>query len=102
MRMFERTSHKDRTETVPWEEDKKFVEIELKASDRQVGGDHYKGMAIQVSEFNHKNGLGWCEGSIVKYVCRHKLKGGRKDLEKARHYIDLLLEWRYGEEGNQE
>ena len=98
MRMFERIPHKDRVKNLPWKEDKKFVEIELKASDRQVGGDHYKGMAIQVSEFNHRNGLGWCEGSIIKYVCRHNLKGGRKDLEKARHYIDLLLEWRYGEQ----
>ena len=98
MRMFERIPHNDRVKILPWREDKKFVEIELKASDRQVGGDHYKGMAIQVSEFNHRNGLGWCEGSIIKYVCRHNLKGGRKDLEKARHYIDLLLEWRYGEQ----
>ena len=98
MRLFERIPHRDRVKILPWREDKKFVEVELKASDRQGGGDHYKGMAIQVSEFNHRNGLGWCEGSIIKYVCRHNLKGGRKDLEKARHYIDLLLEWRYGEQ----
>jgi len=31
----------------------------------------------------------------VKYVCRHNLKGGLKDLLKARHYIDLLIEWEY-------
>jgi len=102
MKMFKRPVHSDRRVPTTWQVDKEFKEVELKASDRQIGGDHYKGMVIQVSEFNHKNGLGWCEGSIVKYVCRHNLKGGREDLEKAKHYLDLLLEWRYGEEGNQE
>jgi len=68
----------------------------MKASDKQVGGDHYARFAIQPSEFIHKNRLGFLEGNVVKYVCRHGAKHGREDLLKARHYIDLLLEWEYG------
>lgn len=69
------------------------------ASLRQVNGNHYKNFKMQPAEFIHKNGIGFLEGNVIKYVCRHRAKHGRKgyvDLEKARHYIDLLLEWEYG------
>lgn len=49
-------------------------------------------MPIQPVEFITKNGLGFCEGNVVKYVCRHKAKGGVEDLKKARHYLDLLIQ----------
>jgi hypothetical protein len=65
-----------------------------KASDTQVGGSHYL-MPIQPVEFIQKNGLGFCEGNVIKYVCRHKKKNGLQDLLKARHYIDLLIELEY-------
>ena len=64
----------------------------------QVGGDHYKNLAIQPTEFCQKNELNTCESNIIKYVCRHRVKGGRQDLEKARHYIDILLQLEYPEE----
>lgn len=66
------------------------------ASSLQIGGNHYKSYAIQPAEFIHKNKLGFLEGNIIKYVCRHGAKHGREDLEKARHYLELLLEWEYG------
>ncbi len=69
----------------------------MKATDTQVGGTHYKEMAIQPIEFIMKNGLGFCEGNIIKYVCRHKSKDGLKDLQKAKQYIDFLIESEYGE-----
>jgi hypothetical protein len=65
-------------------------------SKRQVGGDHYAAFPIQPSEYIHRNELGWCEGNVVKYVSRHRDKGGRKDIEKAIHYLELLIEWEYG------
>ena len=65
------------------------------ALDVQTGGSHYKDMAIQPAEFIHKNGLGFLEGNVIKYTCRHKKKNGREDLEKAKHYIDLLIEMEY-------
>jgi hypothetical protein len=67
-----------------------------KASKRQIGGRHYKDFKIQPAEFIHKNKIGFLEGNVIKYVCRHSAKNGRIDLGKARHYIDLLLEWEYG------
>jgi len=52
-------------------------------------------MPIQPSHFIRQNKLGWHEGNAVKYICRHTLKGGRKDIEKAIHYLELILEEDY-------
>ena len=62
------------------------------ALSQQVGGSHYKDMAIQPVEFIEKNNLGFCAGNVIKYICRYKNKNGIEDLKKARHYIDLLIE----------
>lgn len=62
------------------------------ALDTQIGGTHYKGFVIQPVEFIHKNKIGFCEGSSIKYLCRWRDKGGVADLEKAKHFIDLLIE----------
>lgn len=64
----------------------------------QIGGDHYKSLAIQPIEFCEANRLSACESSVVKYVCRHRSKNGKEDLLKARHYIDLLIAFEYGTE----
>lgn len=61
--------------------------------DEQIGGSHYKDFEIQPIEFVHKNQLGFIEGNVIKYVCRHSKKGGLKDLEKAKHYIEILIEF---------
>ncbi len=62
------------------------------ANSRQVGGDHYKNQAIQPWDFIAANELGFFEGNIVKYVSRWRDKDGLADLEKARHYLDKLIE----------
>lgn len=64
----------------------------MSALDEQPGGSHYKGKNIQPIQYIHANGLGFCEGNIVKYVTRWREKNGLEDLRKARHYIDLLIE----------
>lgn len=64
----------------------------MSALETQVGGDHYKTKAIQPVEYIHANGLGFCEGNVVKYVSRWREKNGLKDLEKARHYLDILIQ----------
>ncbi len=66
------------------------------AKSDQVGGSHYKSLAIQPVEFIHKNGLGYIEGNIIKYIVRHREKGKRDDVLKAIHYCKLLLEMEYG------
>jgi hypothetical protein len=67
----------------------------LSALDKQVGGDHYKSFVIQPIEFCMKNSLGAAESAVVKYICRYQDKGGVEDLEKIKHYVDLLIEYRY-------
>lgn len=63
--------------------------------DKQVGGSHYKDMAIQPGEFITKNNIPWYEGNAIKYICRHKQKGGKQDLEKALHYLQLAIDEYY-------
>lgn len=72
-------------------------EKEVSARDMQVGGSHYKDMKIQPSDFIMANNLNWYAGNAVKYICRHSSKGGKIDLEKAIHYIQLLIEHEYPE-----
>ena len=64
----------------------------MKSYKKQVGGSHYKKYKIQPVEFIVKNNIGFCEGNIIKYVLRFKEKGGIADLEKAKHYIELLID----------
>lgn len=61
----------------------------------QVGGAHYKDFAIQPVEFCQRNGLNYCEACAIKYLMRHRAKNGRQDIEKAIHYLQLLLEIEY-------
>lgn len=64
------------------------------ALDTQIGGDHYD-MPIQPVEFSIKNGLGFAEGCVVKYISRHRRKGGLQDLLKAKYYVQILIESEY-------
>jgi len=70
----------------------------MKTYDKQIGGTHYRKMKIQPSEFINKNKLQFAEGNAIKYICRHAAKGEVQDLEKAKHYIDMIIERDYGEE----
>ena len=63
----------------------------MTALNEQVGGNHYREMAIQPVEFIHRNNIGFIEGCVIKYLCRWRSKGGVEDLQKARHFIDLLI-----------
>ena len=70
----------------------------MSALNEQVGGGHYKDMAIQPIEFCQRNRLGYAESLAIKYLCRHGKKNGKQDLEKAIHCINLLIELEYPEE----
>jgi hypothetical protein len=67
-------------------------DVALNALDVQVAGSHYKKHGIQPVEYIHTNKIGYFEGNVIKYVTRWRDKGGIADLEKAKHYIDLLIE----------
>lgn len=62
----------------------------------QVGGDHYKKCGIEPVEYIHANGLDFNEGSIVKYISRHRNKNGAEDIRKIKDYCDIILELDYG------
>lgn len=64
-----------------------------KASEQQVAGRHYKKFKIQPAEFCHVNNIPYLEASAIKYLCRWRDKNGFEDLQKAKHFIDLLMEY---------
>lgn len=68
----------------------------MSALEIQEGGDHYKKYGIQPIEYCMANKLDACQSNVVKYVTRFRDKGGLEDLNKARHYLDLLEELEYG------
>lgn len=63
---------------------------------KQVGGTHYQDFKIQPKEFFLANNLPFFESSVIKYVCRYKKKDGKKDLLKAIHCCEILIEEYYG------
>ena len=72
--------------------------LPFEALRKQVSGSHYADQAIEPIDYVMANDLGYCEGNVVKYVTRHKLKNGKEDILKAIHYLEFILEFQYGEE----
>lgn len=71
----------------------------LKPEDKQVGGAHYKGLAIQPMRYSMLNGLNACQHTAIKYVTRYKDKGTPiEDLKKAIHCIELLIQFELEEQ----
>ena len=64
-----------------------------KALDYQIAGNHYKKFIIQPVEFCYHNNIPYLEATAIKYLCRWRDKGGLQDLEKAKHFIDLLIDF---------
>ena len=62
------------------------------AMQRQVGGNHYKDLAIQPITYIMANDMGYCAANIVKYATRAEQKNGIEDIEKIIHYAQLWLE----------
>jgi len=65
---------------------------------KQIGGEHYLKYKIQPSRFVVENKLLYPEGCVIKYILRHQDKGGKQDLLKAKHFIDMIIERDYGAE----
>jgi hypothetical protein len=64
-----------------------------RADQTQIGGDHYKKLKIQVVEYCMENGIPFMEGSAIKYLTRWRDKGGIEDLKKAKHFVEMLIEY---------
>lgn len=70
------------------------AENRLPANTRQVGGNHYR-KAEGEQHWDRQwrlFGSGYFVGCITKYVERYRDKNGLEDLEKARHFLDKLIE----------
>ena len=61
----------------------------------QEGGSHYSQMKVQPAYFINENNLPIAEGNAIKYICRHKNKGGEEDIKKAIHYLKMILDRDY-------
>ena len=70
----------------------------MSAYKKQIGGSHYLKFKIQPSRFVVENKLLYPEGNVIKYILRHQNKGGKEDLEKAKHFIDMIIERDYENE----
>ena len=74
----------------------------MSAYKKQIGGKHYLKYKIQPSKFVVENKLLYPEGCVIKYILRHQDKGGKQDLEKAKHMIDMIIERDYEEKKKKE
>jgi len=70
----------------------------MSAYKKQIGGQHYLKYKVQPSKFVVENKLLYPEGCVIKYILRHQDKGGKQDLEKAKHFIDMIIERDYKDE----
>jgi hypothetical protein len=61
------------------------------AKGKQVAGTHYQ-KAIQPWDIISEWELDFWEGNVLKYLLRWKFKDGVQDLQKAKHYLEYLIE----------
>lgn len=69
----------------------------LRASDRQVGGTHYRDMAVTPWDaleawLTPEELRGYHKGTVIAYLARERAKGGDQDIGKAHHHLQRLLE----------
>lgn len=63
----------------------------MSANDKQIDGDHYQS-DVQHWDVIAIYGIGYLEGCATKYITRHRNKNGLKDIEKAVHYVEKMIE----------
>ena len=67
------------------------------ALDNQVGGAHYKDMAVQPWQaleawLTPEEYRGYHKGVAISYLARERSKGGMQDIQKAIHHLQRLVE----------
>ena len=66
--------------------------IEVKEDTKTPTNPTHYHTKIQPIEFIEANNLGFHEGNVIKYITRYKDKNGIEDLEKAKTYIEMLID----------
>lgn len=56
-----------------------------------ISPQHYEQFEIEPVEFITQNRLNYLQGNIIKYILRYKQKNGIEDLEKAKTYLEYLI-----------
>lgn len=64
----------------------------MKATDIQIGGNHYKDMIMQPIELINTLECSFIQGCIIKYISRYKAKNGAQDIEKCIHYAEMAIQ----------
>ena len=59
---------------------------------QNINPQHYTSGGIQPIEYIDANKLGYYEGNILKYITRYKMKNGIEDLQKAKWYLERLID----------
>lgn len=70
-------------------EDSKFNEI-TKSAHYNIG--NYEVIDVLNDWLSKEELKGFHRGNVLKYVARYQLKGGVKDLNKAKYYLEKLIE----------
>jgi hypothetical protein len=76
----------------------------VSALDSQHGGDHYAKLGkyqpycVLQKWMTPEELKGFAKGSAIAYLAREQDKGGREDIKKAVHHLQLYLELTKGEE----
>ena len=70
---------------------------ETRPSVDPIDPPHYSRFVIQPLEFITKNKLGYLEGNVIKYMCRHDAKNGAEDIRKAISFCRHILRFVYGQ-----
>ena len=80
-----------------------YKKTEVEPDKRQVDGSHYSKLSIQPWDameawLSHDEFCGFLRGNAIKYLARAGHKGDAlTDIEKARHYLDKLIEVERGQ-----
>lgn len=74
----------------------KATSVDIKTLDdyiksKQIGGDHYKSNIEPWDVFLDWRLDPWA-CNVIKYVQRHRKKAGKQDLEKAKHYLEFMID----------
>ena len=77
---------------------KDLGDVKGDANSRQVGGNHYlKYGDLQPWDTYYPWGLNWFQAEAINKIVRFRDKDGKKDLEKAIHIIQKMIEEEYPE-----
>ena len=62
---------------------------------KDVSPDYYARYDVEPISFIMRNNIPFAEGNAIKYILRHDMKGGARDIDKAIRYLEMIKEVKY-------